>query len=110
MIELVDEAYTNGARKAKACKLLGISQRTLQRWCEGDVVKLDGRGLAKRKKEPHNKLTDTERQQVIDIANSPEFADLSPSQTVPALARGQSIGTPRQSKATDSQKACAITG
>lgn len=86
MIELVDEAYANGARKAKACKLLGISQRTLQRWCEGDVVKLDGRGLAKRKNEPHNKLTDSERQQVIDIANSPEFADQPPSQIVPALA------------------------
>ena len=86
MIELVDEAYAKGARKAKACKLLGISQRTLQRWCEGDVVKLDGRGLAKRKNEPHNKLTDSERQQVIDIANSPEFADQPPSQIVPALA------------------------
>ncbi len=86
MIELVKVANANGARQAKACKVIGISQRTLQRWQDGDVVKCDGRSLAKREIAPHNKLSESERQQVIEIANSPEFANLPPSQIVPALA------------------------
>lgn len=86
MIELIKVATTNGARQVKACKLLGISQRTLQRWREGDVVKCDGRSPANREIAPHNKLSEPERQQVMDIANSLEFANLPPSQIVPALA------------------------
>ncbi len=86
MIELVKVAHAKGARQAKACKLLGISQRTLQRWSKDNVVKPDGRGLSKRKNAPHNKLTESERQQVLDIANSAEFANLPPSQIVPTLA------------------------
>lgn len=86
MIELVQEAKANGARQEKACKVLGVSQRTLQRWREGDTVKCDRRSLSQRDSDPHNKLSELERQQVIDIANSPEFASLPPSQIVPALA------------------------
>ena len=86
MIELVKDANANGARQAKACKLLGISLRTLQRWSDGGAVKRDGRRLSKRESDPHNKLTESERERVIDIANSPEFANLPPSQIVPALA------------------------
>ena len=86
MIEWIETAKTSGARQSKACKILGISQRTLQRWREGDVVKCDGRSLAMRESAPHNKLSESERQQVIDIANSSEFANLPPSQIVPTLA------------------------
>lgn len=86
MIGLVKEAHDNGARQEKACKLLGISQRTLQRWSKGDVMKPDGRGLSRRESAPHNKLTESERQQMLNIANSAEFASLPPSQIVPALA------------------------
>lgn len=35
---------------------------------------------------PANKLTDDERQRILDIANSPEFRDKSPAQIVPLLA------------------------
>ena len=86
MIELAKEANVNGARQSKACKVLGVSQRTLQRWREGDAVKCDGRSLSQRESNPHNKLSESERQQILDIANSPEFANLPPSQIVPALA------------------------
>lgn len=86
MIELVKESNANGARQTKACKLLEISPRTLQRWSDGGVVKRDGRKLSRRTSDPHNKLTEPERQQVRDIANSPEYAKLPPSQIVPALA------------------------
>ncbi len=86
MIELTKEASANGARQAKSCEVFGISQRTLQRWREGDGGKYDERSLAKREIVPHNKLSESERQQVINIVNSPEFANLPPSQIVPALA------------------------
>jgi len=31
-IELIDEAVTSGARRHKACQVLGITCRTLRRW------------------------------------------------------------------------------
>ncbi len=86
MIELVKEANANGARQSKACKVLGISQRTLQRWLEGGAFKCDGRNLSQRESNPHNKLSESERQHILGIANSPEFANLPPNQIVPALA------------------------
>jgi transposase InsO family protein len=66
--------------------VLGISCRTLQRWSEKGEVKVDGRSQSVRQREPHNKLSTQEQQHVLDIANSPEFAHLPPSQIVPALA------------------------
>lgn len=33
-VRLVEEAVKAGARRAKACKLLGIAIRTYQRWIE----------------------------------------------------------------------------
>jgi transposase InsO family protein len=86
VINLVREANANGARQVKACKVLGISLRTLQRWSDGGSVKCDGRSLSKREIAPHNKLSESERQLILDIANSPEFANLPPSQIVPVLA------------------------
>ncbi len=86
MIKLIKEAKANGARQTKACRAVGISQRTLQRWSECDVVKSDARSLARREIAPHNKLSESEQQQVLSLANSPEFANLPPSQIVPALA------------------------
>ena len=86
MIDLVNEACTAGARQSKACEILGISSRTLQRWRENGQVKADGRGQTDSQSEPHNKLSAEERQGVLDIANSQEFANLPPSQIVPALA------------------------
>ena len=43
VISLVQEACDHGARKAKACSILGISIRTLQRW-EQEGGLLDKRG------------------------------------------------------------------
>ncbi|MFZ3171661.1 MAG: helix-turn-helix domain-containing protein, partial [Carboxydocellales bacterium] len=33
LIKLVEEAVANGARQQRACEIIGISARTLQRWC-----------------------------------------------------------------------------
>jgi len=74
-----------GARKHAACEVLGISVRTLQRWTQGGTVVEDGRPAATRPP-PANKLTEGERQQVLEECNKPENASLPPSQLVPKLA------------------------
>jgi len=86
VIAWVDEACTAGARLSEACKALEISPRTLQRWREDGEVKADGRKDAGAQRVPANKLTESERQQILDFANGPQFANLPPSQIVPTLA------------------------
>ncbi len=82
----IDEACAGGARLSKACEVLEVSPRTLQRWRESGEVKTDGRKHAKRRNEPANKLSEHERRHILDVANAPEFAHLPPSQIVPMLA------------------------
>jgi transposase InsO family protein len=86
VIDWINEACAAGARQSKACKTLGISSRTLQRWRENGQVKADGRGDPDTRSEPHNKLSPLERQRMLNIANSQEFAHLPPNQIVPILA------------------------
>mgnify|MGYP000119678621 CR=1 FL=1 len=84
-VELIDEAVRAGARKAPACRLLGLSVRTVQRWrCDGDVGE-DRRPNAERPV-PTNALSEAERGAVLAVCNSPEHASLPPSQIVPRLA------------------------
>ena len=82
-VKLVTEAVTSGARRAPACRILGITLRTLQRW-ETDAGRED------RRRGPHsgpaNTLSEAEREQVVSIATSLEYRDLPPSQIVPRLA------------------------
>lgn len=86
MIAHLHEASAAGARLGPACQLLELSPRTLQRWREDAHVKADGRKAAALQREPANKLSAHERQQILAIANQPQFAHLPPSQIVPALA------------------------
>jgi len=55
----------------------------LQRWKRQDDESDRRRGPGT---DPSNKLAAVERQDILDIANSPEFRDLSPKQIVPQLA------------------------
>jgi transposase InsO family protein len=84
VIVLLNESVTAGARRAKACEVLGLSERTLQRWQTGAVVRCDRRPL--RAYQPPHKLTAIERAEVLAVANSDEFGHLPPSQIVPRLA------------------------
>ncbi|WP_454862464.1 IS3 family transposase [Paraburkholderia fungorum] len=81
-MQLIDEAVQQGARRARACEQLGISVRSVQRWREAPQ---DGRTLARREAPP-NKLDEAERQAVLDAANHPDYASLTPHQIVPKLA------------------------
>jgi len=83
ILALVDEAVRESARQEQACELLGIDERTLQRW------RKKGDGGDQRlgpKTTPRNKLTPREREQILEIANVPEHRELSPKQIVPRLA------------------------
>ena len=84
-IALIDKAITAGARRAKACTELRISDRTLRRWTKDGQIHADQRPLVPRP-EPANKLSAEERAAVLDICNSEAFASLPPSQIVPKLA------------------------
>lgn len=90
--QLLSEAVNAGARQHKACEILGLSQRTLQRWNKDDTNRVDQRTL--RRHLPSNKLSESERQQVLEIATCEAFSSLSPKQIVPALAdRGEYIAS-----------------
>jgi hypothetical protein len=68
-----------------ACRELGITQRTLQRWRSNLSPTEDQRKHAKRPA-PANKLSQEERQAILETANQPEYKSLPPSQIVPRLA------------------------
>jgi len=84
-IELINEAVTAGVPKATACRELELTIRTVQRWTQTNEVKPDARPTAARP-EPANKLSDTERQQLLELCNQAEYASLPPGQIVPRLA------------------------
>ena len=83
IISGVHEAMQAGARQSAACEIIGISAKTLQRWEQPENVQ-DGRLEARH--EPSTKLTPWEREQIIEVANEPDYAALSPSKIVPKLA------------------------
>jgi len=73
----------SGARLEKACGIIDIDPRTLQRW------RRQGIGEDRRagpKSPPQNKLNPQEKKMVLETANKPEYRNLSPKQIVPTLA------------------------
>jgi putative transposase len=83
IINFIDKAVESGARLKKAAAIVGISARTIIRWRQqsGGQDQRKGPSIA-----PANKLSQKERQQVLQISNSAPFRDLSPKQIVPKLA------------------------
>jgi hypothetical protein len=82
IILLINQAMTAGASKAKACQLICLSERTLQRW----QARSDGDARPHRIQNPVNQLTLLEQERMLEIANSEEYGHLPPSQIVPRLA------------------------
>jgi putative transposase len=91
-LSLIDEAVASGARLAKACDVIGLSARTVERW-----RKHDGGGSDRRvgpHHPPAHELSDVEKKKILDVANSAEFRDKSPKQIVPTLAdRGEYVAS-----------------
>lgn len=88
---MVEEAVTKGARLKEAAKAIDLSVRTLIRW------KNQGGGQDLRNgpmEPPANKLSELEKQQILDVSTSEAFRNLSPKQIVPLLAdQGAYIGS-----------------
>ena len=80
---MVTEAVEAGARRFKACEVLGISVRTLQRWGKNPEKADQRQGSGS---SPKNSLSEAEKQLIVAVATSPRFRDLSASQIVPILA------------------------
>ena len=90
-LRLLNEAVAAGARQSKACEIIGLPARTLQRWRQSPDQQ-DRRPL--RVQSPPNRLSDIERQRILKVANSAEFGRQSPCQIVPQLAdRGIYVGS-----------------
>ena len=80
MLVLLDEAVASGARQSRACEVLGLSVRAVQRWRH--ELEDRRRGAA----EPANRLTEQERSEVLQTLLSPRFRDLPPEQVEAQLA------------------------
>jgi putative transposase len=78
---LIEEAHENGARYSKACAIVGISLRTLQRWKSGC---LNDRRKGSKKTVPR-KVPQETREAIITVCNEPRFRDQTPYEIVPQL-------------------------
>ena len=81
VVAAINEAITSGARQFKACEVVGISERTFQRWREQGETTVDGRIDAKRS-ESANKLSPKEKELIIEKMNEKANRSLPPSQVV----------------------------
>lgn len=94
LLDLITTARNAGARLVKACNVVGISARCVQRWLAANVG-LDKRTLrSQHDSAPANKLNEQERETILTVVNGTQFANLPPSQIVPMLAdEGRYIGS-----------------
>jgi putative transposase len=82
-VELITEAQAAGARLRPACRVVGLSTRTVERWRKAPERDDQRRGPTQR---PGNALTSTEQSQILEVMRSLRYANLSPKQLVPQLA------------------------
>ena len=83
MLSAIAEAQGDGARLAQACRVVGLSMRTIERW-RNEPERGDGRRGPHHR--PHNALSPAEEAQVVSVLTSSRYAGLSPKQLVPQLA------------------------
>lgn len=98
LLPLIDQACSAGARLHKACAIVGLAARTVQRWLEAgkNALNVGDRRTSDQRIHncPPNKLSDAERLTAWAVLNSEEFRDLPPSQIVPRLAdKGQYVAS-----------------
>lgn len=91
-MKLIKEAVADGAGKKIACETIGVNIKTFQRW-EKDCSADKRKGAVKN---VPRKLSEAERQMVIDTACDKKFKDLTPHEIVAILAeQGQYIASER---------------
>ena len=83
ILAALSEAQVAGARLGAACRVIGVSARTIQRWKrhpDGDDRRCGPRHR------PGNALSAREETQVLALLTSAEYGHFSPKQLVPRLA------------------------
>src|SRR5690606_34487949 len=86
LVNSINLARKAGARLQPACELAGIDPRTFQRWVtQAGLEHGDRRDHAVRPA-PVHKLSQEERDEIVRIANQPEYAAMPPARIVPMLA------------------------
>jgi transposase InsO family protein len=83
ILTLLAEAEASGAGLQPACSVVGVSQRTIQRWRTRPGG--DDRRCGPRRELP-NALSAAERARAVEVMRDPRYAGLSPKQLVPRLA------------------------
>lgn len=78
----IETAVRAGARRGPACRLVGLSVRTVERWRTG----LDTDARHGPHHRPANQLTPRERGAILEVVTSAAYRELSPHQIVPHLA------------------------
>lgn len=90
--KLLEAACTKGAKQKDACKIIGITARTYQRWTKNGSISEDKRLNNNYPK--HNKLPESIRMEIIELINTKEYRSLTPHQIVPMLLdKGQYLAS-----------------
>jgi transposase InsO family protein len=84
VISLISEAITRGARQSEACRIVGITARTLERWKQQQAGGQDRR-RGPNTPVPH-RLSEAEKDEALAHANRPHLRNLSPEAVVATLA------------------------
>lgn len=92
-VALIEQAQRDGARLERACEVLNVSVRTVQRWTRQGAVAADQRPSAARPT-PSKKYSLQERQAMTDLCNQPEYRSRPPAYIVAdQLDQGRYVGS-----------------
>ena len=80
MLAALNEAQTTGARLHAACRVIGISARTIERWRSQSGG--DDRRCGPRHR-PRNALTEAEEAHLLAVMTSARYGHVPPKQLVP---------------------------
>ena len=85
IIEHVEQARASGACLSAIAEHTELCPRSYQRWCH-DTENAVGDKRSHNTASPRNKLSEAERLEIVEIANSEAYGHLSPCQIAPKLA------------------------
>jgi len=90
IIGYINDAVNKGARKNKACEIIGLKLRTIQRWGKNP----DGDRRPYFKRILPQALNEEEKDKIIEVCTQNEYKDMSPNIIVPLLAeKGEYYGS-----------------
>jgi transposase len=84
----IAQAQSAGPRLAQACRIVGISALTVERWRAKPGCEDRRNGSLRR---PRNALSPAELEQLLRVLTSPQYAHLSPRQSCPSWPMNASI-------------------